>query len=158
MDAEIAQLMIERGTFYVPTISAGKFVGEKAAEDDYFPAVVRPKAAAVGPQIAKTFAQAYQAGVTIAFGTDCGVSPHGSNAMEFVFMVENGMPEMAAIQSATMTSARLLGQQDQLGSISENKLADIIAVNGNPLQDISVLNTVSFVMKGGFVYKNDGEG
>lgn len=154
MDDEIAQLMIEKGTYYVPTISAGMFVAEKAAEDDYFPAVVRPKAAEVGPQIAGTFAMAYRAGVTIAFGTDCGVSPHGSNALEFVYMVENGMPAMEAIQSATLTTARLLEQQNELGSISAGKLADIIAVDGDPVEDISVLGDVSFVMKGGAVYKN----
>ena len=155
MDDEIAQLMIERGTYYVPTITAGMFVAEKAAEDGYFPAVVRPKAAEVGPQIAGTFARAWRAGVTIAFGTDCGVSPHGSNAQEFVYMVEQGMPAMEAIQSATLTTATLLGQQNQLGSISKNKLADIIAVNGDPLEDISILSEVSFVMKGGLVYKNE---
>jgi imidazolonepropionase-like amidohydrolase len=148
-------LMKERGTYYVPTISAGRFVAEKAEEDGYFPAVVRPKAASVGPQIQQTFSKAYANGVTIAFGTDAGVSPHGTNALEFIYMVESGMPEMEAIQASTVTSARLIGMEDELGSISQGKLADIVAVNGNPLEDISLLSEVSFVMKDGKVYKNE---
>jgi len=155
MNDEIMKLMKERGTYYVPTISAGKFVAEKSLDGDYLPPIVRPKAAAVGPQIQETFAKAYRAGVKIAFGTDCGVSPHGSNAVEFVYMVEAGMPELAAIRSATMTSAELLGMQEELGSISTGKLADIIAVNGNPLEDISLLQQVSFVMKDGNVVRNE---
>jgi imidazolonepropionase-like amidohydrolase len=154
MTDEIMQLMKKHGTYYVPTISAGRFVADKAAEDGYFPAVVRPKAAAVGPRIQETFARAYNAGVTIAFGTDCGVSPHGTNAQEFIYMVEAGMPAMEAIQAATLTSAKLLRIEDELGSISEGKLADIIAVNGDPLEDISILGQVSFVMKAGEVYRN----
>jgi len=153
MTPEVMELMKERGTFYVPTISAGRFVAEKAEEDDYFPAIVRPKAASVGPQIQETFANAYRAGVTIAFGTDAGVGPHGSNAVEFIYMVEAGMPPMEAIRSATVTTARLLGEQERLGSIAAGKLADIIAVEGNPLDDISRLTNVTFVMKDGTVYK-----
>jgi imidazolonepropionase-like amidohydrolase len=155
MNEEIMDLMKEHGTYFVPTISAGKFVALKAAEEGYFPAVVRPKAAAVGPQSADTFAKAYKAGVTIAFGTDSGVSPHGDNALEFVYMVEGGMKEMEAIRSATVTTAELLRIEDRLGSIREGKLADIIAVNGNPLEDISLLGQVSFVMKGGQIYRNN---
>jgi len=155
MTDEIIQLMKQHGTYYVPTISAGKFVAEKSADGDYLPPIVRPKAASVGPQIQETFAKAYRAGVTIAFGTDCGVSPHGSNALEFVYMVEAGMPELEAIRSATMTSAELLGVQEDLGSIRPGKLADIIAVNGNPLEDIGLLQQVSFVMKDGRVVRNE---
>jgi imidazolonepropionase-like amidohydrolase len=155
MDDEVMSLMKERGTYYVPTISAGRFVAEKAEEDGYFPAVVRPKAASVGPQIQQTFSKAYANGVTIVFGTDAGVSPHGTNALEFIYMVESGMPEMEAIQASTVTSARLIGMEDELGSISQGKLADIVAVNGNPLEDISLLSEVSFVMKDGKVYKNE---
>ena len=153
MDDEVMTLMQKLGTYYVPTISAGKFVAEKSQEDDYLPPVVRPKAALVGPQIEETFAKAYANGVTIAFGTDAGVSPHGTNALEFGYMVEGGMPEMEAIQSATVTAARLIGMEDQLGSISAGKLADIVAVEGNPLEDISVLSDISFVMKDGKMYK-----
>lgn len=155
MNDEIMVLMKEHGTYHVPTISAGRFVAEKAEEDGYFPAVVRPKAAAVGPQIQDTFSMAYQNGVTIAFGTDAGVSPHGTNALEFVYMVEGGMPEMKAIQSATVTTSKLLGVETELGSISVGKLADIVAVNGNPIEDISILSDVTFVMKDGRIYKNN---
>lgn len=153
MSDEVIKLMKEKGTYYVPTILAGRFVAEKAEEEGYFPPVVRPKAATVGPQIQQTFEKAYKAGVTIAFGTDCGVSPHGANAFEFVYMVESGMPAMEAIQSATKTAAELLQEEKDLGSISPGKLADIIAVRGNPLEDISLLGNVTFVMKDGKVYR-----
>jgi imidazolonepropionase-like amidohydrolase len=155
MDDEIMVLMKEKGTYYVPTISAGRFVAEKAEEEGYFPEQVRPKAASVGPQIQATFKKAYENGVIIAFGTDSGVGPHGTNALEFVYMVESGMPEMEAIQAATMTASKLLGVEDELGSISEGKLADIVAVRGNPMDDISLLIEVSFVMKDGVIYRND---
>ncbi len=155
MDDEVIRLMKEKGTWYVSTISAGKFVAEKAAVEGYFPEVVRPKAAAVGPQIQETFARAYKGGVKIAFGTDMGVGPHGENAQEFVYMVEAGMPPLEAIRSATLNTAAMLQQSQDLGSISEGKLADIIAVSGNPLQDISVLDGVNFVMKDGKVIALD---
>jgi len=153
MDAEAMKLMRKNGTWYVPTISAGKWVGELAEVDGKLPAVVRPKAAAVGPQIQRTFAKAYKSGVKIAFGTDSGVSPHGLNAREFTYMVEAGMPPMEAIQSATINAATLLGKQEDLGSIEVGKLADIVAVEGDPLQDISILESISFVMKGGEVVR-----
>lgn len=153
MTDEIIKLMKARGTYYVATISAGKFVAEKAEEAGYFPDIVRPKAAAVGPQIQDTFAKAWKAGVKIAFGTDAGVGPHGENALEFVYMVEAGMPPLEAIRSATLTAAELLGAQDELGSIAEGKLADIIAVDGDPLDDIAVLQDVSFVMKDGEIFR-----
>ncbi len=155
MDDEVIELMKEQGTYYVPTILAGEFVGEKGEIDGYFPEVVRPKAAAIGPQIKKTFAKAYHAGVKIAFGTDCGVSPHGDNGREFGLMVEAGMPAMEAIQSATRVAAELLMIDDRLGTVEVGKIADLIAVAGDPLQDISVLEDVSFVMKEGVVYKDD---
>lgn len=157
MDDEIIELMKEHGTWYVPTISAGRFVAEKAKVPGYFPAPVVPKALAIGPQIQETFAKAYRAGVKIAFGTDSGVSPHGQNAQEFAYMVEAGMPPIEAIASATMHAAELLGLTDRLGSVRAGKLADIIAVKGNPLQDIRLLQQVDFVMKDGIVYKMDGK-
>ena len=153
MDAEAMELMIENGTYYVPTISAGEFVAAKSKIDNYFPEIVRPKAASVGPQIADTFSKAYKKGVKIAFGTDAGVQPHGTNWEEFVFMVKNGMSEMAAIQSATIETAKLLTIDDTLGSIEAGKIADIIAVNGDPLEDISLLKSIALVMKDGKVYK-----
>ena len=153
MDAEAMELMIENGTYYVPTISAGEFVAAKSKIDNYFPEIVRPKAASVGPQIADTFSKAYKKGVKIAFGTDAGVQPHGTNWEEFVFMVKNGMSEMAAIQTATVETAKLLTIDDTLGSIEEGIIADIIAVNGDPLEDISLLKSIALVMKDGKVYK-----
>ena len=153
MDDEIRELMKQHNTYYVPTIMAGKFVADKARIDGYFPELVRPKAAAIGPIIQQTFAQAYEDGVNIAFGTDSGVSAHGDNAQEFALMVEAGMSEADALLSATVNTAELLGVSDDLGTIEAGKLADIIAVDGNPLDDISLMQQVSFVMKDGVVYK-----
>ena len=153
MDDEIRTLMKKHGTFYVPTILAGKFVADKAKVDGFFPELVRPKAAAIGPLIQNTFEQAHKAGVKIAFGTDSGVSAHGDNAKEFSLMVEAGMKPADALLSATVNSASLLGISDILGTLEPGKLADIVAVQGNPLDDISLLESVSFVMKDGVVYK-----
>ena len=154
MDDEGMRLMREKGTYYVPTIIAGLWVAEKARDPDFFPELVRPKAAEIGPLIKGTFGRAYQAGVKIAYGTDTGVSAHGNNASEFKHMVEAGMPPMKAIQSATAEAAKLLGEYEQLGSLAEGKVADIIAVNGNPVEDITILEEVDFVMKSGRVYKS----
>ena len=146
-------LMKAHGTYYVPTISAGRFVADKAKIDGYFPIVVQAKALAIGPQIQQTFARAYKAGVKIAMGTDQGVAPHGENAKEFIYMVEAGMPPMKAIQAGTIEGARLIGREKEFGSIEKGKLADIVAVPGDPLADISLLTKVSFVMKAGVTYK-----
>jgi len=155
MTEEVMDLMIERGTYYVPTITAGAFVARKAKEKGYFPPIVRPKAAAIGPLIQGTFEKAYKRGVKIAFGTDSGVSAHGDNAEEFGLMVEAGMPAMEAIQSATMTTAQLLRIEDTLGSVEAGKIADLVAVKGNPLEDIQLMESISFVMKEGTVYKSE---
>lgn len=155
MTAEVMALMKERGTYLVPTISAGVWVAEKAREEDYFPAIVRPKAATIGPVIKDTFAKAYAAGVRIAFGTDSGVSVHGDNAREFELMVECGMPPMKAIQAATLEAARLLKIDDRLGTLEDGRIADVVAVAGNPLEDISATSDVVFVMKEGVIYRND---
>lgn len=157
MTAEVMQLMKEQGTYLVPTLVAGAWVARKAEEPDYFPAVVRPKAAMIGPVIRNTFAEAYKAGVKIAFGTDSGVSPHGDNAEEFEIMVGAGMPAMEAIQCATIEGARLLKVSDRLGAIQPGLIADLVAVKGDPLDDISLMRTVDFVMKAGVVYKQDGK-
>jgi len=154
MTPAIMELMKERGTFYVPTILAGMEVAARAEEEDYFPAVVRPKAAAIGPLIHDTFRRAYRAGVRIAFGTDCGVSPHGTNAGEFVYMVEAGMSPLEAIRSATLVAAELLRRADELGSVEPGKRADLIAVEGDPLEDIALLQEVKMVMKDGVVFKD----
>ncbi|MGI9516172.1 MAG: amidohydrolase family protein [Pirellulaceae bacterium] len=153
MTEEVMDLMIERGTYMVPTIMAGVWVAEKAKEPDYFPAVVRPKAAAIGPVMQRTFSLAYARGVKIAFGTDSGVSPHGKNAMEFELMVAGGMPEMATIQAATLEAAKLLRIDDRLGTLEPGKIADIVAVPGDPLEDISLMSDIVFVMKEGQVFK-----
>lgn len=153
MDDEAMELMKEHGTWYVPTILAGEFVSEKAKVDGYFPELVRPKAAEIGPKIKDTFGRAYAAGVKIAFGTDSGVSPHGENGREFALMVEAGMPAMEAIQSATTAAAELLGVEDRLGSVEPGKIADLVAVEGDPLEDITAMQRVVFVMKEGEVFK-----
>ncbi len=153
LDDEAMRLMKERGTFYVPTISAGQYVYERAQEPGFLPELVRPKALAVGPQIQKTFAKAWKAGVPIMFGTDTGVSAHGQNAREFALMVEAGMPAMAAIKSATSVPAKFLGIDDHVGSVAVGKQADLVAVRGDPLADITAMQRVSFVMKEGVVYK-----
>lgn len=153
MDDEVMELMKENGTYYVPTILAGKWVAEKSKIDGFFPELVRPKAAAIGPLIQGTFAKAYKAGVPIVFGTDTGVSAHGDNAQEFALMVEGGMPPMEAIQSATRVAAEFLGIAERYGSLVAGKQADIVAVPGNPLDDIHKMEQVSFVMKAGEIYK-----
>ena len=149
MTEEVMDLMINKGTYYVPTISAGEFVAEKAKIDNYFPEIVRPKAASVGPQIGNTFNKAYKRGVKIAFGTDAGVQPHVTNWKEFVYMVKFGMPPMETIQSATINTAKLLKIDSILGSIEVGKMADIIAIDGNPIEDINTMENVIFVMKEG---------
>lgn len=153
MDDEGMALMKQKGTWYVPTISAGRWVDERSKIDGFFPAIVRPKAALIGPQIQTTFAKAYKTGVRIMFGTDTGVSAHGDNAREFAYMVEAGMPALEAIKSATIVAAKFLGVHDRLGTIEAGKLADLVAVPGDPLADITVMQRVSFVMKDGVVYK-----
>jgi imidazolonepropionase-like amidohydrolase len=155
MDQEVMQAMVDNGTYYVPTITAGKFVAEKAEEEGYYPPLVVPKAREIGPLIQNTFGEAYRFGVKIAFGTDAGVFYHGDNAREFGFMVEVGMPEEEALLSATQTASVVLGLEDQIGSVEAGKFADLIAVAGNPLTDITILEDVRFVMKEGVVYKND---
>ena len=149
MTEEVMDLMIKNGTYYVPTISAGEFVAEKAKIDNYFPDIVRPKAASVGPQIAATFAKAYKRGVKIAFGTDAGVQAHGTNWREFVYMSENGMPAIETIKAATIETAKLLSIDMTHGSITVGKVADLVAVKGNPLNDMNLMQNISFVMKGG---------
>ena len=152
MDDEDMKLMKEHGTWYVPTIIAGEFVMAKAREGWYPPQVAR-KALEVGPKIMATAGRAYKAGVKIAFGTDSGVFPHGDNAKEFAYMVQAGMPPMFALQAATTHAAELLHKSDQLGRIAVGRGADVIAVPGNPLDDITVMQHVEFVMKDGVIYK-----
>lgn len=154
MTDEIMELMKERGTYLVPTVMAGAWVADKSKEDGYFPDVVRPKAASIGPVIQRTFARAFASGVKIAFGTDTGVSPHGENAKEFELMVAGGMTPMQAIQAATAEASKLLKVEDRLGKITQGMLADIVATRNNPLEDITAMHDVVFVMKDGQVFKD----
>jgi len=153
MDDETIALFKKTGHWYVPTISAGRYVADKAKDPNYYSALVRPKAAAIGPQLQATFARAHKAGVKIAFGTDAGVFPHGENAKEFGYMVEAGMTPIDAIRAATMHAATLLDQQARLGQLEPGFAADIVAVDGDPLRDVKLLEQVKFVMKEGVVYK-----
>lgn len=154
LDDECIALFKEKGAYLVPTITAGKMVSDSAKVKGYYPAIVAAKAIEVGEQIQKSFAKAYKAGVKIAFGTDAAVFPHGYNAKEFQYMTEAGMPMIEALQCATVVNANVLDMSDQIGTIEPNKLADIIAVDSNPLNDPKVMMNVSFVMKDGVVYKN----
>ncbi len=149
------ELMKKHDVYLVPTITAGKEVEEKAKVDGYYPAIVVPKALTVGPQIQGTFAKAYKRGVGIAFGTDAGVFKHGNNGKEFRYMVEAGMPVMETIQAATITNAKILKMENEIGQIKPGFYADIIAVDEEPSKNIKVMEEVKFVMKDGVVYKNE---
>lgn len=150
-DDEVMDEMVRMGTYLVPTISAGEFVAEKAEIDGYFPAVIVPKARAIGPIMKDMVGRAYGKGVKIAFGTDAGVGPHGDNAREFVYMTEAGIPIAEALIMATRVPAEMLGVTDELGTIAPGRWADIVAVEGDPLVDVEELLEVDFVMKGGAV-------
>jgi len=152
MSEETMELMIKHDTYMVPTISAGQEAARLAKIPNYLPPVVAKKALEIGPKLNATFAKAYKKGVSIAFGTDSGVSPHGDNAKEFIYMNKAGMPIIEALRSATITNAMLLGEKE-LGQIKEGYLADIVAVNENPLDNVETLTDVVFVMKDGVVYK-----
>lgn len=146
-------LMKQKNAYLVPTISAGKFVAEKAKIKGYYPEVIVPKAKKIGAQIQTTFANAYKSGVPIAFGTDAGVSPHGDNAKEFGFMTEVGMPAAEAIQSATIVNAKVLKEENNLGQLAPGFYADIVASEENALNNIHTLERIVFVMKNGVVEK-----
>lgn len=153
MDDEAIALFKQYNTYYIPTIIAGKSVADSAKKPGYYPPIIAQKAQEVGPLIQNTFAKAWKGGVKIAFGTDAGVYAHGKNWMEFIYMTEAGMPALQAIKAATANAADLLGILNETGSIEKGKLADIIAVDGDPTQDIKSMGKVSFVMKEGVVYK-----
>jgi imidazolonepropionase-like amidohydrolase len=154
MSDETMEMMKEYDAYYVPTISAGKFVSEMGKVDGYYPEIVRPKALEIGPKIQSTFGRAYAKGVPIAFGTDAGVFYHGDNAKEFQFMVEAGMPLMEVLQSATITNAKLLKIDDEVGVISENFIADLVAIEGDLDSDnLEAFMKPVLVMKEGKVVK-----
>ena len=153
MDEETMELMKKYGTYYVPTIIAGRSAADSAKIPGYFPELVVPKALAIGNKIQATFAKAYKAGLKIAFGTDAGVFAHGKNWMEMQYMNEAGMPILEIIQSATLNAADLLGALDILGTIEKDKYADIIAVDDNPVDNLKTMAKPCFIMKNGIVYK-----
>jgi imidazolonepropionase-like amidohydrolase len=148
------RLFLETGAYLVPTLLAGKTVATLAVEEDFMPDAVREKAIRVGNDMAGSFARAHAAGVSVAYGTDSGISPHGTNAEEALLMVENGMSEMEVLVSATVNAADLIGRSDTLGTIEPGKFADVIAVDESPLENIDELLDVDFVMKGGKIYKD----
>lgn len=153
MTTEIMDLMIEKGTYLVPTIGAGKYAASKVNTPGFYPDIIIPKILEVVAFIDKTYPEAFKRGVKVAFGTDAGVSPHGENGKEFEFMVAAGMDPMKAILSATVVPASILNVSDKMGTIEVGKYADIVSVPGNPLEDISLMSKVEFVMKDGVIYK-----
>ncbi len=148
------RLFRETGAYLVPTLLAGKTVATLALEVDYMSDVVKKKAIRVGNDMAGSFEKAHKAGVNIAFGTDSGISRHGTNAEEAVLMVNAGMSEMNVIVAATINAADLIDMSDSIGTIEAGKFADIIAVDRSPLDNIDELLDVDFVMKSGKVYKD----
>ena len=153
MDKETATLMKEYGTYLVPTLSAGRYVAKMAKSKGYYPEIIVPKIIEIDAKLRTTFDMVYNEGVNIAFGTDAGVFPHGENAKEFGYMVETGWSEMFSLQSATTTNAKVLDMEEELGQIAAGFIADIIAVDEDPTQNISTMENVVFVMKEGVVYK-----
>jgi imidazolonepropionase-like amidohydrolase len=152
-DDEAMELFKQSGAFLVPTLSPGAKIPATMEGNPFFTDAIKAKANAASAASQRTFINAYKAGVKIAFGTDSAVTPHGENADEFVMMVDAGMSAADALRSATITSAELLGIQDKVGTLESGKLADIIAVSKNPLNDISTLRNVNFVMKEGVIMK-----
>ncbi|NNE69364.1 MAG: amidohydrolase family protein [Rhodothermales bacterium] len=153
-DDESVRLFQETGAYLVPTLFAGVYLQEEMPLNDNIPPPVVDKINEVIPNVKASFQRALAGGVNIAFGTDCGVCPHGQNAREFELMVDYGMPPIDAIRSATVMTARLLERSDDLGTVEAGKIADLVAVRGDPTADISLLRSVSFVMKDGKVYKS----
>ena len=151
---ESMKLMKEYGTYYVPTITAGKEVAANAKIPGYYDELVVPKALAIGPKIQSTTERAYKSGVNIAFGSDAGVFPHGNNAKEFRFMNEAGIPVIECLQAATIVNSKILSMDSKIGQIKNGFFADIIATKSNPENDIRTLENVIFVMKNGEIYKN----
>jgi imidazolonepropionase-like amidohydrolase len=153
MDEETVQLMKKHNTYLVPTLSAGKYVAAKAKVKGYYPDIIIPKIEKVNTTLKKTFTMVAKSGVNIAFGTDAGVFPHGENAKEFRYMVDYGWSPMFSIQSATITNGKLLDMEGKLGVLAPGYLADIIATDDDPTQNIATTESVSFVMKDGLIYK-----
>lgn len=153
LDDESIQLFRKTRAFLVPTVLAGKTVEERARIAGYFPPSVAKKALEIGPLLQAALARAHKGGVRIAFGTDSGVSEHGENGREFALMVDAGMNEMEVLAAATINAAQLLGLDDEIGLVEAGWTADLIATDRNPLIDITELQRVRFVMKGGEIHK-----
>jgi imidazolonepropionase-like amidohydrolase len=158
LDEEGARMMAQRGTYLVPTLTAGEFV-ENAAKSGRLKGLRAEKALAAAQAMRNGVKLAQRANVTIALGTDAGVGPHGANAREFRLLVDwGGLTPTQALVAGTSTDAKLLGWQDRVGTLAVGKLADIVAVPGDPLQDITVTERVVFVMKGGHIYRSPETG
>jgi imidazolonepropionase-like amidohydrolase len=158
MDEDDVKLMKEHKTWYVPTVYANHYVAELAKKPNgggLDPASI-PKALMVGPHIMQQVRNAWHGGVRFAYGTDAGVFPNGENWRDFPLLVEAGIPPMYALQMATINAAQVLKHTEEWGSITPGKYADVIAVDGDPLQDMKVMSKVGFVMKSGVIYKNQG--
>jgi len=153
LDDEAVRMMKEKGTYLVPTLMAGEYAGGRKATRKY-PSEIASKASQALDARSTAFKRALAAGVRIAFGTDSGVSPHGRNAEEYALMVEHGLSAAAALRTGP-TAATLLGIERMTGTIEQAKAADIVAVPGNVLQNISETEHVRFVMKDGKIYKNE---
>jgi imidazolonepropionase-like amidohydrolase len=153
LDDEAVRMMKERGTYFVPTLMAGEYIGPKSNRQ--FPPEIAAKARAAHDARSAAMRRAVQAGVRIAFGTDSAVSPHGRNAEEFALLVDHGLSPAAALRAATSVDAALLGLQARIGTLEAGKEADVVAVPGDPLADIHATEKVLFVMRGGKVYRND---
>jgi imidazolonepropionase-like amidohydrolase len=149
MDEEIFALMKQKGVWYVPTLTAGRYVAEQSKIKDFYPPMVAIKAASIGPKMQQTVRAAYAAGVKIAFGTDAGVFPHGQNAREFGYLVEAGVPPLEALRMATIHAAAVLGESDNLGSLEVGRYGDVVVLDGDPLGDIAATTRVVQVYKGG---------
>ncbi|OLF81583.1 Xaa-Pro dipeptidase [Maricaulis sp. W15] len=154
LDRESIRLMRRNGAYLVPTVLAGITVAELAETADFMTDNQRAKSREVGPVMLEMARRAHEGGVTIAFGTDSGVSRHGLNAREFELLVEAGLTPMEAIVTATINASRHLQMDEDIGTIQAGRFADIIAVDGNPLENISELREMGFVMKGGEVYRD----
>ena len=153
LDRESIRLFRQTGAYLVPTLSPSYKIPAQMEGNPFFTDVIKAKALAASAASKANFGSAYEAGVKIAFGTDSAVTKHGENADEFGMMVDSGMTEMDAIRSATVVAAALIEMSESLGTIEPGKIADIIAVDASPLDDITVLEDVAVVIKEGVQVK-----
>jgi len=155
LDDEALQLMKQRGTYYVPTLMATEGLSEQIAKGVAIPPAILPKAQAAIAAVHQTFQKALAKGIKIGLGTDAAVYPHGRNAEEFHQMVDLGMKPIEALKAGTSSDADLLGLADKIGTLESGKLADVVAVPGNPVENIRETEHVFFVMKEGVIYKHE---